>query len=79
MSIYAIIAGDEKLMRERLREALKRSWPELEIAAIATNGIEAIEAVKNIDRGSYFSIFACPARAGSKSRRKWAMRRMSCS
>ena len=39
----ALIAEDEPLMRERLLAALKQAWPELEIAGIARNGIEALE------------------------------------
>jgi DNA-binding LytR/AlgR family response regulator len=39
----ALIADDEPLLRERLRSHLARLWPELEIAAEARNGREAIE------------------------------------
>jgi len=38
----ALIADDERLMRDQLREALARVWPELEIVAEARNGTEAI-------------------------------------
>lgn len=38
----ALIADDERLMRDQLREALARAWPELEIVAEARNGTEAI-------------------------------------
>ncbi len=41
----AIIAEDEKLMRERLRAALARVWPELEIVGIAENGNQALSLV----------------------------------
>ncbi len=37
----AIIAEDEKLMRERLRDALARVWPELIIVGLAENGSQA--------------------------------------
>ena len=37
----AIIAEDEKLMRERLRAALARLWPELIIVGVAENGSQA--------------------------------------
>jgi DNA-binding LytR/AlgR family response regulator len=40
----ALIADDEPLLRERLREHLRRLWPELEIVAEARNGREAVEA-----------------------------------
>jgi DNA-binding LytR/AlgR family response regulator len=39
----ALIADDEPLLRERLRSLLARLWPELEIAAEARNGREAVE------------------------------------
>ena len=39
----ALIADDEPLLRDRLRAHLARLWPELEIAAEARNGREAVE------------------------------------
>ena len=39
----ALIAEDEPLMRDRLLAALNDAWPELKIAAVAKNGIEAID------------------------------------
>ena len=41
----AIIADDERLMREQLRSRLAEVWPELEIVAEAKNGEEAVAAV----------------------------------
>ena len=41
----AIIAEDEKLMRDRLREALARVWPELAIVGIAENGNQALSLI----------------------------------
>ena len=38
----ALIADDEPLLREALRRQLKVAWPELEIAAEARNGREAV-------------------------------------
>jgi DNA-binding LytR/AlgR family response regulator len=42
----AIIADDERLMREQLRARLVDVWPELEIVAEAKNGEEAVAAVR---------------------------------
>ena len=42
----AVIADDERLMREQLRARLAQVWPSLEIVAEAKNGLEAIEAVR---------------------------------
>ncbi len=38
----AVIADDERLMREQLRSRLSEVWPELEIVAEAKNGSEAV-------------------------------------
>jgi DNA-binding LytR/AlgR family response regulator len=47
MQITALIADDEPLLRERLQSLLAALWPELEIAATARNGREAVEAIEN--------------------------------
>ncbi len=39
----ALIADDESLLREHLRELLGQVWPDLTIVAEATNGLEASE------------------------------------
>src|SRR5512140_1491856 len=41
----AIIADDERLMREQLRARLAEVWPDLKILAEARNGEEAVAAV----------------------------------
>ena len=38
----ALIADDERLMRDQLRARLAEVWPELEIVAEARNGEEAV-------------------------------------
>ena len=43
--IRAVIADDERLMREQLRARLAEVWPELEIVAEAKNGVEAVQLV----------------------------------
>jgi DNA-binding LytR/AlgR family response regulator len=45
MKARAVIADDEQLMREQLRARLAEAWPELEIAAEARNGVEAVERI----------------------------------
>lgn len=42
----AVIADDERLMRDQLRARLQQVWPELEIVAEAKNGLEAVQAVR---------------------------------
>jgi DNA-binding LytR/AlgR family response regulator len=41
----AVIADDERLMRDQLRSRLQQVWPELEVVAEAKNGLEAVAAV----------------------------------
>ncbi|MEI6027097.1 MAG: LytTR family DNA-binding domain-containing protein [Betaproteobacteria bacterium] len=41
----ALIADDERLMRDQLRARLAEVWPELQIVAEARNGLEAVELV----------------------------------
>jgi DNA-binding LytR/AlgR family response regulator len=41
----AVIADDERLMRDQLRARLQQVWPELGIVAEAKNGLEAVQAV----------------------------------
>ncbi|MGA0612534.1 LytR/AlgR family response regulator transcription factor [Caldimonas sp. KR1-144] len=45
-SVTAVIADDERLMREQLRARLAEVWPQLEIVAEAKNGAEAVDLVK---------------------------------
>ena len=43
MNPKALIADDERLMREQLRGRLASAWPELQVVAEARNGAEALE------------------------------------
>ena len=43
MRATALIADDEAPMREQLRARLAEAWPELDVVAVASNGIEAVE------------------------------------
>jgi DNA-binding LytR/AlgR family response regulator len=42
----AVLADDERLMRDQLRARLAEAWPELQIVAEAKNGAEAVELVE---------------------------------
>jgi DNA-binding LytR/AlgR family response regulator len=44
-SIRAVLADDERLMREQLRLRLSQAWPALDIVGEARNGLEAVELV----------------------------------
>lgn len=41
----AVIAEDEALLRQALRDALASTWPELKVLAECENGAEAVEAI----------------------------------
>lgn len=45
-SVRAVLADDERLMREQLKARLAEVWPELEIVAEARNGAEAVAEVE---------------------------------
>jgi len=42
-AVTALIADDEAPMREQLRARLDEVWPELQVVALASNGVEAVE------------------------------------
>ncbi len=44
-TVRAVIADDERLMRDQLRARLAEVWPELQIVGEAKNGLEAVELV----------------------------------
>ena len=45
MNPKALIIDDERLMRDQIRTALAKAWPELQIAGEAANGVDAIAAI----------------------------------
>jgi DNA-binding LytR/AlgR family response regulator len=44
--VRAVLADDERLMREQLRARLAEVWPSLQIVAEAKNGLEAVQLVQ---------------------------------
>ena len=60
----AIIADDERLMREQLRLRLSQVWPELEILDEAKNGDEAIAAVDRLKPDFAFLDIRMPGKTG---------------
>jgi DNA-binding LytR/AlgR family response regulator len=65
----AIIADDERLLREQLRARLAEVWPELEIAAEARNGQEAIDAVRELKPDLAFLDIRMPGMTGVEAAR----------
>lgn len=60
----ALIAEDEPLMRERLKERLAQTWPELDIVAEAGDGDEALALFDAFAPGIVFLDIRMPGRTG---------------
>ncbi len=65
----ALIADDERLMREQLRARLAEVWPELEIVAEAKNGIEAVELTETHRPDLVFLDIRMPGMTGIEAAR----------
>jgi DNA-binding LytR/AlgR family response regulator len=68
----AVIADDERLMREQLRARLAETWPELEIVAEAKNGLEAVEMVREHRPDVVFLDIRMPGATGVEAARQIA-------
>lgn len=65
----AIIADDERLMREQLRSRLAEVWSDLEIVAEAKNGEEAVAAVRGLAPDLAFLDIQMPGMTGIEAAR----------
>lgn len=63
-ALSALIADDERLMREQLRMALGRVWPELDIVAEAQDGRQAEELARQLQPDLIFLDITMPAQSG---------------
>ncbi|MRW93120.1 response regulator [Duganella sp. FT80W] len=63
----AIIADDERLMRDQLRMRLGQVWPELDIIGEAKNGDEAIELVDQLKPDFTFLDIRMPGKTGMEA------------
>jgi len=68
----ALIADDERLMREQLRSRLAEVWPDLEIVAEAKNGIEAVEMTQQHHPDLVFLDIRMPGMTGVDAARQIA-------
>jgi len=64
MTTTAVIADDERLLREQLRARLADVWPELVIAGEAKNGTEAVELVERLHPDIVFLDIRMPGMNG---------------
>jgi len=68
----ALVADDERLMREQLRARLAQVWPELEIVAEARNGAEAVELTEQLHPDLVFLDIRMPGMTGVDAARQIA-------
>ena len=60
----ALIADDEPLLAQHLCTRLKALWPELEIAGLAANGIEARQMIEDVKPDIAFLDIRMPGLTG---------------
>ena len=72
MNLRALIADDERLMREQLRTRLAEVWPELHIVAEAKNGIEAVALTEQHRPDIVFLDIRMPGLTGVEAARQIA-------
>jgi DNA-binding LytR/AlgR family response regulator len=60
----AVIADDERLMREQIIDRLKEAWPELLIVGEASNGREAVAMVQSLEPDIVFLDISMPGMDG---------------
>jgi DNA-binding LytR/AlgR family response regulator len=60
----AIIADDEPLLAISLKTALAEAWPDLEIAAVVPNGLEAVQAAERLKPEVAFLDIQMPGMTG---------------
>ena len=70
----AVIADDERLMREQIIDRLKEAWPELQIVGEASNGNEAIAIVQSEEPDIVFLDIRMPGMDGIQAARALAGR-----
>lgn len=68
-AVQAILADDERLMREQLRARLAEVWPELEIVGEAKNGQEAVDLVHELRPQLAFLDIRMPGLSGVEAAR----------
>ncbi|CAG0973997.1 Transcriptional regulatory protein BtsR [Burkholderiales bacterium] len=62
--LRALVADDERLMRDQLRAALGRVWPEIEIVAEAKNGEEGLRLIRELHPDVSFLDIRMPGLSG---------------
>jgi DNA-binding LytR/AlgR family response regulator len=60
----AVVADDERLMRDQIITSLKQAWPELVIVGEASNGREAVAMVQSLEPDVVFLDVSMPGMDG---------------
>jgi DNA-binding LytR/AlgR family response regulator len=66
----AIIADDERLMRDLLRTRLSQAWPELQVVGEARNGDEAVQLAAALKPDLTFLDIRMPGKTGMEAARE---------
>ena len=66
----ALIADDERLMREQLQSRLAQVWPELQICAMARDGLEAVNLAARLQPDVVFLDIRMPGLTGIEAARE---------
>lgn len=62
--LTALIADDEEILRLEIKKKLNRLWPELEVCALAKNGLEALEMIQRLHPTVAFLDIQMPGMTG---------------
>jgi DNA-binding LytR/AlgR family response regulator len=68
----AVVADDERLMRDQLRTRLAEVWPELQIVGEARNGLEAVQLASDLRPDIVFLDIRMPGLSGVEAARQIA-------
>lgn len=63
-ALRALIADDERLLREQLQSRLKQVWPELDIVGMARDGLEAVRMADELRPDIMFLDIRMPGQTG---------------